>query len=580
MSEMFTVYITAPALLDSLFDDDARAEAAALLKKARVGSVVIEGFREGRIVPEDALRAAQRFFQEHGFEVLGGIMPWNGHGFGKGAEGLEARLNTFCFSDEGTVDSLRQEICKLARLFGTVVIDDGFMTSCRCPHCDELRIGREWGAMRRDLLCRVAEQWVKAAHQASLNARIIVKFPQYYDRYARFGYDAQRFPAIFDGVWQGTETRDPATLDYGYVEPYQGYLNYEWMRIHAGEKLEAAWFDHLDCDAQTFQDQAVTSHLCGPRRVVLFSYDKELFSGSWITRLTRSAPALETLRNSWSPPQGVHVIKPLHADGAGDLFLFDYLGMMGIPCVPAHEMSTTHRCTLVTSHGIADARVREAIPRALVAGRHVIATFSALERMAAYPDLLEFFGYRSSGLQRARGAVSHFVINGTRYATDEPFHVAGDLAPSGAAVLSWAEFGEANGQTLRTPFVTAKAYSSGGRAIVWNLGTFGHEAFDIREQLNVPVPSELLGIPKDVLDYLRHTATGPLGFDIKAPSRVASFVFDQSLVFVNYGEQPAEVNVHGLNWESSTLSSNSKNTTTSGHDVYLAPCSYALLRRA
>src|SRR5690606_39261008 len=128
---------------------------------------------------------------------------------------------------------------------------------------------------------------------------------------------------------------------------------------------------------------------------------------------------------------------------------------------------------------------------------------------------------------------------------------------------------------LRTPFVTAKAYSSGGRAIVWNLGTFGHDAFDIREQLNVPVQSELLGLPKDVIDYLRQTATAPLGYTIKAPARVAVMVFDKHVAFVNYGTQPAEVNVQGLAWAGASLSSNSKNTTVSGQDVYLAPCSYA-----
>src|SRR5690606_11735971 len=132
-------------------------------------------------------------------------------------------------------------------------------------------------------------------------------------------------------------------------------------------------------------------------------------------------------------------------------YLYDYLGMMGIPCVPIHEMSTSHRCTLVTAHGIGDARVRDAIPRAIVAGRHVIVTFSALDRMAAYPELLEFFGYRANGIQRAKGKASAFARNGSRIKADASFHVAGDLAPSGAAVLAWAELERANGVALRTP---------------------------------------------------------------------------------------------------------------------------------
>lgn len=577
MAVQWTAYIDAETLRGELAEENNLAVAVEQLRSCRIQRVVLEGFRFGVLVAEEWLRAVRDYFERNGFGVVGGIMPLHGEAFGKRAEGVETRQPVFCYSDRGTTDALEQEIRKLARVFNQVVIDDGFFTSCRCGECAHACIDGDWGAMRRRLLADVASRWVRAAREENRNVRLTVKFPQYYDRYHRFGYDVVRFPKIFDAVWQGTETRDPATLDYGYVEQYQGYFNLRWMQLCAGAKCESGWFDFLDCDGQLFFDQAVTTNLGAPEQITIYRYDKQFFGGSRMERLVKNLEGLDALRNVAVKPHGVHVIKPPNADGGRDLFIFDYLGMLGIPCVPAAEISTSMRSIIVTAHGISCDAVVEAIPRALVAGRHVVMTFDALHRLASRPEILEFMGYRPADLAPSRAAVRQFHLDGATYSCDGPFHVPGDLAPSDAAILAWAELDSSKEFPIRVPMITAKSYASGGRAIVWNLGTFGDTDFDIREQLNVPVQSDLFNLPKQVIDFLRQTATTPHRFTIQAPARVATYLFERHVAFANYGAVPAEVEVSGLAWDPASLMTDSPKTICSGNTLFLATRSYGLL---
>ncbi|MCC6699490.1 MAG: hypothetical protein IT365_27945 [Candidatus Hydrogenedentes bacterium] len=578
MALTLTAYLTAETLIGGMDVPEVRARAVERLRAGKISRVVLEGFRAGSVASESLLREARDYFAAEGFTVLGGIMPLQGAGFGKRSEGVETRQAVFCYSDEDTVAALELEVRKLARLFGQIVIDDAFFTSCRCAVCAAACHDGDWGAMRRRQLGMVAERWLDAAHAENPRVRVTVKFPQYYDRYGRFGYDVERFPAIFDAVWQGTETRDPTTLDFGYVEPYQGYFNLRWMQLCAGGKCESGWFDFLDCDGQQFFDQAVTTSLGGAPDIVIWCYDERLFNGSRMGRLAKSLDSLRALNDAAVDPKGVYVVKPPNRDGGRDLYVYDYLGMLGIPCVPAHSMTPSMQSVILTAHAVSDPSVAEAIPRALMAGRHVIVTFDALHKLKRKPQILEFFGYRPQDVIHAGGVVREFIIEDAAYPCEKPFRVHGDLAPTDTSVLAWAVLDASEDAPIRIPMVTSKVYAGGGRAIVWNVGTFGHEDFDIREQLNVPVKSDWFNLPKRVVDFLRRTATAPHGYTIKAPARVASFLFAGHAAFVNYGITPVEVEVAGLKWDPASLQSDSPKTACSGNTLYLATRSYALLK--
>lgn len=578
MLETFTTYVTAQTITGELASAEGRRDAVEQLRQNHCARVVLEAYRGGCSVDEQTLRDMKAFFETEGFATLGGLMPVTGEGVGRRSIGIEARQDVFCYTSEESVAALEQEIRKLARIFPQIVIDDAFFTTCRGEECDRARNGRPWGVFRRDLLCRVAERWKTAAASERSDAIFTVKFPQYYDRYQLFGYDAVRFPELFDAVWQGTETRDPQTLDYGYVEPYQGYFNTLWMRACAGEKLESVWFDYLDCDDQQFYDQAVIAALTGVPHATVFCYHRELFASTKMRRVAEANALLRRLSAVAGCARGVHVIKPPNSDGGRDLFLFDYLGMMGIPCVPATRLDPSMRSAIVPAHATDDPDLGAQVQRNLLAGRRVITTFDALRRMRdSRPDLLTYFGYRPEGINAARGIVQTFQLEGVNVDVSGPVSVAGDLVPEDAAVLAWATLEPAAGSSIRVPYATAKSYASGGRALVWNIGTFGHDDFDIREQLNVPVKPVLLALPKGVIDFLRASATAALGFSIKAPSRVASFLFEHHAVFVNFEPAPAEIEVAGIQWRPETLVSDSVNSACAGRTLLLAPHSLGML---
>ena len=137
----------------------------------------------------------------------------------------------------------------------------------------------------------------------------------------------------------------------------------------------------------------------------------------------------------------------------------------------------------------------------------------------------------------------------------------------------------ASGETARVPFITAKSFASGGRALVWNLGGVGEDDVDLCEQLNVPAPCDWFNLPKPVIDALRKSVTTPLGFTIEAPPRVATFLFADHAVFMNYANASADVQVRGLALDPGSLQSDSPKTALSGNDIFLAPGSYALVKR-
>jgi hypothetical protein len=538
-SFVFSVYITAQALSGGV--SDAMLEQ---LRAANVHSVVLESYRGGLSLDEDVLVKARDRFHAAGFETLGGLMPVAGKGFGKRGEGIEMPLGFFCFSAEETVSALEGEIRKLSRVFDQVVIDDGFLTSCRCDACEAARAGRPWPEFRRDLLCAVSERWMRAAHEEKPSVRLTVKFPQYYDRLHLFGYDADRFPRIFDAVWVGTETRNPDTPKFGYTEPYQGYFNVQWMRASAGDKFEGAWFDYLDCDDALFYKQAITTSLAGPARATLFCYGPELFKR--MPKVTATKGNLDSLSALGRNLRGVHVIKPANGDGGSDLFIYDYLGMMGIPCVPALRVDAGMRSVIVPTQAMADPKTPEAIAAVLDAGGQVVVTYGALLRLAEHPELLRRFGYLPRDIAEHRTGVTAFEVNGTRLRAESPFHVPGGLAPDAdTQTLASAVYGSWNGGQS-VPLVTAKPQSGGGRAVVWNVSTFGHDAYTLEEYLCIPVRVELMGLPAPVIGLLRNVATEPLGISVDTPPRVTTVLSGDKVCFVNYRDEPVDIHTKGL----------------------------------
>ncbi len=572
----YNAYVTAGAIERDLSTSTGVGRAIRRCREIGVDKVILEGYRGGAIVPGETLRVLRDAFNAEGLATAGGLMPVCGGDVGTPAVGVEVRGGFFCYSSEATRCAIEGEVRKLARLFDEVIIDDALLTPCRCRACDEARAGREWGAFRRELMLAFSRRLVEAAHDEDPDARLVLKLPQYYDRYQRFGYDPRAQGEVFDGVWVGTETRDPATPAYGYVEPYQPWFHVGWVRRCVGGKFQGAWYDYLDCDAQHFWEQAVTTTLTDPGQVTLFCYGEEMFADTdgMARRLAAGRDVLERLSGLARDPVGVAAFRPFGADGDGDLFLFDALGMLGIPLAPVTALDPALDNVIVTAHGATVPDTPERIVEVLHRGGQVIVTLAALSRMRQFDALMEAFGYEASGVGVIPSLAEGLVVGDEAVDLPSPCRIAGDLSPRDAEVPVRAIVGACEGGPLHVPLATVRRHDTGARAVVWNVGGCRHDEFPINERLNVPVRSGLLDLPQPAADVLRSLALAPMGVRLRAPTRTAAFLFERSMVLVNYADAPATVTFEGLSPRADQVVSDRAGNYVTDHAALLSPRSF------
>src|SRR5690606_6104637 len=332
-----SVFITAQAVMQLLSTEEGRREAISLMKANGITRAYLEVYR-GEVVSTDLLKTVASFFKENGFEVVGGIATVPGKDFGMRQQNTFKLYDAewFNYENEKTQHDLRTLMENVAPVFDAFIIDDFLCTSDATEESAAAKGDRDWGTYRRDLLTELSKTvFIDPAKKANPNIRMIIKYPQWYDRYHLFGYDVVREPELYDEVRVGTEARGQYTPSFGYVQSYQSFVAYRWLASLSGGKLNGAWFDHIDCDANDFIDQAHQSVLGGAKELILFNYFNitEGHPGQHLLRL--QFPLLADLARTVSakPVFGVAGFKPPHSDAKGNLYIMDYVGMLGIPLI-------------------------------------------------------------------------------------------------------------------------------------------------------------------------------------------------------------------------------------------------------
>src|SRR5574341_689305 len=140
---------------------------------------------------------------------------------GKSSTGWKNTIS--CYSDSATQERVKAIFEFAAGLFDEIMIDDFWFTDCACPECDQarqaklVRIGNQsypvsgntWEDYRCELMVRLSRDYVlAAAKRVNPKCKLIIKYPQWYDRFHERGYEILRETADFDWIWVGTETRD------------------------------------------------------------------------------------------------------------------------------------------------------------------------------------------------------------------------------------------------------------------------------------------------------------------------------------------------------------------------------------
>lgn len=387
---VYSTLFTAQNVNALLKDDADRQRALAFCRDIGISKVYIESFRGG-YAREELLVAARDFYRKQGLAVSGCVTTVS---FGKKSTGWNL---ISCYTNGDTQAKLEEIFRFTARLFDEIMIDDFLFTDCECEECQAARGGRSWEEYRLALMLDVSEKRIlEPSHQVNPRCKVIIKYPQWYDNFHNRGYGVDTETAAFDRIWVGTETRNPTAERWGAKQQYEAYFIYRWLSGIGGPKTGGGWFDTYDCSPEVYVEQAYQTVLAGAPEVFLFNYGdiSREANRPLMDRLKAAQPQLAKLAQvaSIKPLRGVAAYKPVNSHPDGEDYIFDYIGMLGIPLVPTHRFPGQAKSAFLSMHALKDRQLPAKLAAYLKRGGNAIITSNLAKRLASEPALSDVPG--------------------------------------------------------------------------------------------------------------------------------------------------------------------------------------------
>ena len=507
-----SVFITTQAVNQYLSTEEGRREAVSLMRANGITKAYLEVYRT-TVAPPELLRTASDYLKKEGFEVAGGIATVPGPDFGVRQE---ARFSWFNWQNPKTQNDLRKVMEDVAPIFDNFIVDDFLATSDTSAESAAAKGNRDWPEYRRDLLSELSKTiFLDPVKKINPKMNMIIKYPQWYDRYHLYGYDVVRQPQLFDQVWVGTESRGQDTKSFGFVQSYESFIAYRWLASLSGDKIGGAWFDHIDCNQYDFIDQVYQSVLAGAKELILFNYYNltEGHLGQHLLRL--QLPRLIELSKAVAskPVYGVAGYKPPHSDAGGDLYIMDYIGMLGIPLVPYSSYPANEKVIFLPAQAAADSLVYEKLNASLNNGSRIVMTAGFLASLSKGDELARRAGLRE-GVKVASLKTQDIIVNGQQQRLEFPLVLSAEMTVGEGKTLLEAAVGN-----RKIPYLTQ---NKEGNIVVINAHTFSNKDFEAAgELLLCPEPIALGHLPREWANVIRHAFNGPLSFTAEADARVA-----------------------------------------------------------
>jgi hypothetical protein len=484
--------------------DEITGEFERLRRHVTFTKVYLETYRSGVLIEEDRMLELKRHFLEQGVKVSGGITWTQG---GRRHNPLQGGFDTFCYTSAETRKAIRGIVEFTARLFDEVILDDFFFTSCKCDECRAAKGARSWTEYRLELLRHISEECiVRPARAVNPDISLIIKYPNWYDHYHLTGYNLEYQPKVFDYVYTGTETRDPL-YNPQHLQAYMGYFLMRYMENVKPGCNGGGWFDRFNCHGNLnyYVNQVNVTLFSKPREVTLFSANSmvdTIFAPLAGYALEKGCEVIRQLGH----PVGVPCYKPYHSHGED--FLYDYIGMLGIPLEPSPRFPEGESMVLLTAGSATDPEIVDKLKGHLAKGHNAVITsglVSAL-RDRGIDDLAQIrvtdrrvavrefssFGYGLS----ARGVITaadSIQIPVSEYGTNDSWPLINGL-----------------GQDNNAPLLLQTEYGDGALFILAVPDDFGM----------------LYRLPREVLRLLRHILTHGMKVSIDGESKIALFAYD------------------------------------------------------
>ena len=264
-----------------------------------------------------------------------------------------------------------------------------------------------------------------------------------------------------------------------------------------------------------FIDQAYQSVLAGAKELIIFNYYNltEGHPGQHLLRL--QLPKLIELSKAVAgkPVHGVAGYKPPHSDSGGDLYVMDYIGMLGIPLVPYSSYPTNESVIFLPSQAAADSSVYDKLTTSLDNGSRIVMTSGFLANLSKNDELAKRAGLRE-GVKHASLQTQDIIVNGATARFGFPLVLSAEMTVNDGTTLLEAAVGN-----RIIPYLTQ---NKEGNIVVINSHTFSNEDFEAAgEYLLCPEPVALVHLPRAWANVIRHAFNEPLSFSAEADARVA-----------------------------------------------------------
>ena len=375
---------TAQDVRDRLSTPAERQQALDFCHRMGISKVYLEVFRDGYQADAETLRSSRDFFRHAGLQVSGCVTTT---GLGKPSTGWKVAA---CYTNRHNQRRLAEIFRYAAGLFNEIMIDDFFFTDCECSECAAAKASMSWTQYRDKLMVDMSKENVLGAARAvNPKVRIILKFPQWYDKFQDRGYVVDKESTLYDRIWVGTELRDPSSNQWGHTQQYRGFFLYRWLADVAGTKEGGGWFDPYGTDPTFYLDQAYVTVLAGAPEAMLFHYG-ELNSDKYRPQaeaLAGHRQQLDTLAKLVGDWDGIPAYKPPNSDPGIEPYIFDQFGMLGIPLLPTAHFPAKARAALFTTQALHDTDFVAELDKFLQGGGAAFVSESLAHNLNADPRL-------------------------------------------------------------------------------------------------------------------------------------------------------------------------------------------------
>ncbi len=507
--------------------------------------IYLETHRDAFTVDEKTMAKVKKFFLSKGLEVGGGITYTRSE---------PTDFETYSYAREDERQQVKEVAEYTAKLFDDFILDDFFFIDLKNDDEIAAKGTRSWTEYRLRLMADAGRELVvNPAKSVNPKVKVIVKYPNWYDHFHGLGFNLEEEPTYFDGIWTGTETRDP-----GSAQHLQNYLSYNVVRFFdniAPGRNGGGWVDAggINMSMDRYAEQLHLTMLSKTPEIILwnymqlndvkirpemrakwqdagvsFNYDEMVApftkDGKTITPTTMARFANVTLHQTdkliglLGNPIGLVSYKPYHS--SGEDFLQNYLGMVGLPmdmhpCFPDNRQQI-----LLTQQAAKDPQIVEKIKAQLKKGGDVIVTTGLLKAIREQlADVCELYCGDLKAIVNDFGwfgkSEREFIIPQVKYFTNDAWEVVSAGRPLNGGVSGY-------------PILLRDTYSKGMLFVLTIPDDFGN----------------LYDYPAGALNVIRRAMSKDVGVYIEGPSKVALFPYDnKTMVVENFNDESVTLRV-------------------------------------